>query len=278
MDYHKIDEPLRVREYGRNIQIMTERMLAEPDSRRQAQMAHEIIRVMNTIAPPTKDLVDQKRKLWDNLFRISDYRLPTTIIPFRPPVPLRSVPPAHIPYQNYRSKYKPYGRNVELLIEKALAMPDSPERDRFILQIAQIMRTFLHNYSSGVTSDKVIFDHLADLSGGKIRLSEEEISLRQTAKQHSPNPQPQQQHQTGHQIQRKKQNPHQNQQQHHSGNQNQNRPQHSNQNQQNRDNQHQHRHQQNQNRHQNNNGNPNNPQQDRNQNQDFYRDKKRHYK
>jgi hypothetical protein len=264
MDYHKIDEPLRVREYGRNIQIMTERMLAEPDSRRQAQMAHEIIRVMNTIAPPTKDLVDQKRKLWDNLFRISDYRLPTSIIPFRPPVPLRSVPPAHIPYQNYRSKYKPYGRNVELLVQKALAMPDSPERDRFILQIAQIMRTFLHNYSSGVTSDKVIFDHLADLSGGKIRLSEEEISLRHTAKQHSPNPHPQQQHQTGHQIQRKKQNPHQ-------GSQQQNRPY-----QQNRDNQQQNRHQQPP-RHQNN-GNPNNPQQDRNQNQDLYRDKKRHYK
>jgi hypothetical protein len=254
MDYHKIDEPLRVREYGRNIQIMTERMLAEPDSRRQAQMAHEIIRVMNTIAPPAKDLVDQKRKLWDNLYRISDYRLPTSIIPFRPPVPLRSVPPGHIPYQNYRSKYKPYGRNVELLVEKALSMPDSPEKDRFILQIAQIMRTFLHNYSSGVTSDKVIFDHLADLSGGKIRLSEEEISLRHAAKQPASNPQA---HQTGHQIQRKKQN-------NHHGGQHQNRPR-----QQNR---HQHPPRQQ------NNGNANTPQQDRNQNQDFYRDKKRHYK
>lgn len=199
MDYHKATEPLRLREYGRNVQIMADVLMKETDPLRQQMMANELIRIMGTVAPTEsrdqKDPMEFKKKLWDHLYRITEYQLNPKFLPQKPPIPLKNQKPVPIPYSTHHSKYKPYGRNVELLIEKAVQMPESIEKNRFIFNIAHIMRTCLFNYSNGVTSDKVVFDHLAELSNGQIILDPQMISLRDTSRS-GPLP-PQLQHKRG---------------------------------------------------------------------------------
>ena len=186
MDYHKATEPLRLREYGRNVQIMADALMKETDPLRQQLMANELVRIMGTVAPTEskdqKDSTEYKKKIWDHLYRITEYQLNPKFLPQKPLIPLKNQKPVPIPYSTHHSKYKPYGRNVELLIEKAVQMPESIEKNRFIFNIAHIMRTCLFNYSNGVTSDKVVFDHLAELSKGQIILDPQVISLRDTSR------------------------------------------------------------------------------------------------
>lgn len=177
MDYRKIKSPLQLKEYGRNVQIMAEQMRLEPDREMRTRLANEIIRVMTILSPANKDLNDYKKKLWENLYQICDYDLDVDC-PYEMSRPEAKLAPPRVVYQPFNSKFKQYGRNIEIMIQKAVATPPSPERDSLILLIANIMKQFLQGYANSYFNDNIIFEHLYILSGGKIKLTSQEATLR----------------------------------------------------------------------------------------------------
>jgi hypothetical protein len=193
IEYHRNKVRLRHRDMGRNVQELVDRMMAENEIRQQTKMAQEIIRIISALTNGMKDSPDPKRKMWEILFRLSGYQLsPKVTHPyiFEVPEPLQAIPRAQ--YTGRGSRFKQYGRNVELMIDKAIKMPLGNARNRYVSQIAGIMKQFLIQYANhGQNNEKVVMEHLQILSNGEINLRPEDFRVQQQQQQPPPPPRPQ---------------------------------------------------------------------------------------
>jgi hypothetical protein len=79
--------------------------------------------------------------------------------------------PQQLSYPYKDIKFRHYGKNLELLIEKAILMEDGPAKDAFIKVIANHMKKSYLTWNRDSVSDEVIGQHLSFLSEGKLTLS-----------------------------------------------------------------------------------------------------------
>lgn len=177
VDYRRLRSPLLLREFGRNVQIMAEMMMREPNRQKRTILAQDLIRVMAILSPANKDLQNYEQRLWESLYRYCEYDLDVDC-PYHieKPTP-KPIPPKMI-YQPFQSKFKQYGRNIELMIQKAVSMPPGQARTDLAVLIANIMKQFLQGYANSYFNDNIIFEHLAIISNGKILLSSQDVTLR----------------------------------------------------------------------------------------------------
>ena len=75
MKYNISESPLKLREYGRNVQSMVEYAKKIEDRDRRSRVIKEIVRIMVNLHPEIKDQPDYEVKLWDHLFMIADFDL-----------------------------------------------------------------------------------------------------------------------------------------------------------------------------------------------------------
>ena len=95
-------------------------------------------------------------------------------LPF--PVPEREYiesKPGRIPYPNKLMKYRHYGNNIKLLIDKAIAHPEGPEKEIFIKSIANHMKKLYLTWNRDSVEDDVIYKNLAEISNNKLKLDED---------------------------------------------------------------------------------------------------------
>jgi len=156
---------------------MAEHMRTEPNRNKRTVLAQEIIRVMTILSPANKDLLSYEQRLWESLYRFCDYDLDVDC-PYEIERPLPKIIPPRMIYQPFHSKFKQYGRNIELMIQKAVGLPRGQERDDLVVLIANIMKQFLQGYANSYFNDNIIFEHLAIISNGKILLSSQDVTLR----------------------------------------------------------------------------------------------------
>ena len=171
MDYYISDTPLRLREFGRNIQAMVEYAKTIEDKDQRTRVANEIIRIMSNLKPAIKEVPDFKQKLWDAIFMISDYDFDVEA-PFDMPLPPENRPKdkEHMPYYKAKPRYKQYGVNVQLMVHKAVAMEDSPEKTAYLNLIANAMRQFLRTGDRDSTPEEIIAGQMEEMSGGKLKV------------------------------------------------------------------------------------------------------------
>ena len=67
------------------------------------------------------------------------------------------------------------------MIEEALKFEEGEMRDALIIVIANHMKKSYLSWNKDNVKDEVIFEHLSELSGGKINLSKQEEELSTTA-------------------------------------------------------------------------------------------------
>jgi hypothetical protein len=185
MKYHtEEEEQIKIRSYGRNIQQMVEHTKKEPNQDRRQQLALETIRAMHAVVPNTEEIADYKRKLWDHFFALANFDIDVESPYGRREAPTQTETPERLPYYVHRARYKQYGRSIELMVEKALDLPEGAERDQYILTIAHTMKMFQQVHGTAIANDTVIFHHLAEISKGKIQLKPEETVLGQVPAAH----------------------------------------------------------------------------------------------
>jgi len=143
IDYNTTRNKLVISEYGRNIQKMIEYAITIDDREKRTQAAHIIVNVMAQMNAQVKDTVDYEQKLWDHLHIISNFKLDVDS-PFTAPTenPLEAKP-AKVPYQENNIKYRHYGKNLEKIIETAIAYEEGEEKDAFIQTIANHLKKIL---------------------------------------------------------------------------------------------------------------------------------------
>ena len=178
LEYNSERPLMIIPEYGRHIQKMVDHCVALADVEERNKMAKAIVDVMGNLQPHLRDVPDFKHKLWDQLYIMSDFKLDAKS-PY--PIPSREElqeKPERLPYPKYASKYRYYGNNIQTMIDVALSWDDDDKKESLVYTIANHMKKCYLNWNKDTVDDAVIFNHLYDLSDGKLDLrnSEEELS------------------------------------------------------------------------------------------------------
>ena len=180
LQYNTQRSPLRIPEYGRHIQKMVDQATEQPKKEQRNKMAHAIIGVMGNLNPHLRDVPDFQHKLWDQLFIMSDFLLDVDS-PY--PIPEKEVltaRPNPLSYPQNFPKYRFYGNNIKRMIEAAITFPDGEQKDALVFVIANHMKKCFLNWNKDTVDDNVIFDHLSELSEGKLSIKEDLLPLTST--------------------------------------------------------------------------------------------------
>lgn len=170
LTYNTARKRLVLPEYGRNIQQMVDHCLTIENREERTQCAFTIVAAMGKLFPKIKEQDDYKQKLWDHLAIMSGFSLDIDW-PVEPLTADRlDQAPERVPYTSRHIKYRHYGKDVELMIDKAAQMPEGPERDELSLMIANHMKKLLSIVAKDGVPDSKVFKDLAELSHGLIRL------------------------------------------------------------------------------------------------------------
>jgi hypothetical protein len=178
LEYNTERQKLIIPEYGRHIQKMVDHAITIEDREERNKVAKSIISVMGNLNPHLRDVPDFQHKLWDQLFIISDFKLDADS-PFD--IPSREelyAPPEPLEYPQNFPKYRFYGNNIKRMIDVAISWEDGDMKDGLVLTIANHMKKSFLNWNKDTVEDDVIFNHLFELSDGKLNLknSDEDLS------------------------------------------------------------------------------------------------------
>jgi hypothetical protein len=168
MEYNTTRNGMVMREYGRHVQKMIEHLLTIEDPERRQSNAQAVIELMGFLNPHLKNVEDFRHKLWDHLFLISNFKLEVKS-PY--PIPTReslSEKPEPLPYPKRYPKHSHLGKNLEVVIKKALKEEDPDKRLGFANAIAYYMKLAYNNWHKEVVHDDAIQSELTAITDGQL--------------------------------------------------------------------------------------------------------------
>lgn len=173
MEYNTQRSLLKISEYGRNVHKMIEYALSLEDREERNKAARTIVAIMCSLNNQQKqDTAEFKQKMWDHLFMMSEYKLDVDS-PFPMPDPeIKENEKYKCSYPHKYIRYRQYGKNIENMIEQAIAMDEGEEKEAVIRYIANHLKKLYISWNRDSVTDEVILDHLAILSEGKLKLGE----------------------------------------------------------------------------------------------------------
>ena len=171
MEYNTTRNHLIMREYGRHIQKMIEYLLTLEDPEKRQRNAQVVIELMGFLNPHLKNVEDFRHKLWDHLFLISDFKLDVAS-PY--PIPTRETlraRPKPLKYPKRYPRFSHLGKNLEVVIDKALAEENPDKRNGFANAIAYYMKLAYNNWHKETVHDDAIQSELSQLTNGQLQFS-----------------------------------------------------------------------------------------------------------
>ncbi|CAM1356808.1 DUF4290 domain-containing protein [Tenacibaculum ascidiaceicola] len=177
LEYNSKRSKLIIPEYGRHIQKLVNHCIALEDKEERNTMAKAIIDVMGNLQPHLRDVPDFKHKLWDQLHIMADFKLDVDSPYETPSKEELQESPERLPYPKSASKYRFYGTNIQTMIDVALTWEEGEMKEALVFTIANHMKKCYLNWNKDTVDDSVIFDHLYELSDGKIDIRNTEEDL-----------------------------------------------------------------------------------------------------
>lgn len=178
LEYNTEREHLIIPEYGRHMQKMINYAKTRETKEERNKVARAIISVMGNMQPHLRDVPDFQHKLWDQLFIMANFELDVDSDYPKPTKELLEERPEPLKYPQNFPKYRFYGNNIKTMIDVANTWEDGDLKEALTYTIANHMKKCFLNWNKDTVEDDVIYDHLYELSGGKINLknSEEDLS------------------------------------------------------------------------------------------------------
>jgi Domain of unknown function (DUF4290) len=171
MEYNTTRNYLSMREYGRHIQKMVEYVLTIEDKEKRNLQAKAVIELMGFLNPHLRNVEDFRHMLWDHLFFISDFKLDVDS-PY--PIPQKETykgKPDPLPYPKRKPRYSHLGKNLELVIDKAMSEEDAEKKAGFAHAIAYYMKLAYSNWHKELVHDDSIRSELDNITGGELEFS-----------------------------------------------------------------------------------------------------------
>jgi Domain of unknown function (DUF4290) len=168
MEYNTSRNHLTMKEYGRHIQKMVEYVLTLENKEDRQRNANSLIELMGFLNPHLKNVEDFRHKLWDHLFLISDFKL-DVVSPY--PIPTRETlkaKPEILPYPKRYPKFNHLGKNIEIVINKALKEENPEKKQGFANSIAYYMKLTYSNWHNELIHDDNIQNELSDMTEGEL--------------------------------------------------------------------------------------------------------------
>lgn len=168
MEYNTTRNHLTMREYGRHVQKMVEHIMTIEDPERRQRNAHAAIELMGFLNPHLKNVEDFRHKLWDHLFLISDFTLDVKS-PY--PIPTRETlkaKPDPLPYPKRYPRFSHLGKNLEVIIDKALKEENPEKKLGFANAIAYYMKLAYNNWHKEIVHDDAIQSELSGITEGQL--------------------------------------------------------------------------------------------------------------
>ncbi len=160
-----------MREYGRHIQKMVEYLLTLTDKEERQRNAYAVIELMGFLNPHLKNVEDFRHKLWDHLFLISDFKLDVES-PY--PIPTRETlkaKPERLRYPKKYPKFNHLGKNIEVVIDKALKEENPEKKQGFANAIAYYMKLTYSNWHKELVHDDSIQSELSTMTKGQLEFN-----------------------------------------------------------------------------------------------------------
>ncbi|UYQ92521.1 DUF4290 domain-containing protein [Chitinophaga horti] len=157
-----------MKEYGRNIQKMVEYLLSIKDDNHRQANAMALIELMGTLNPHLRNVEDFRHKLWDHLFLISDFKL-NVESPY--PIPTRETlrrKPERLGYPKKYPRNRHFGKNLEMVMDKAIAEQNPEKKEGFTQTVANYMKLAYSNWHKESVHDDAIRTELHNISKGQL--------------------------------------------------------------------------------------------------------------
>lgn len=168
MEYNTTRNELIMREYGRHVQKMIEHVLTIEDPDRRQRNAYAVIELMGFLNPHLKNVEDFRHKLWDHLFLIADFKLDVKS-PY--PIPTRETlkaKPNPLQYPKRYPRHSHLGKNLEVVIKKALNEENQDKRLGFANAVAYYMKLAYNNWHKEQVHDDAIQSELSAITDGQL--------------------------------------------------------------------------------------------------------------
>ena len=187
MEYNTQRKKMELPEYGRSVQNMVDHALTIEDREERQRCANTIVNIMGGMFPHLRDVPDFKRKLWDHLAIMADFKLDIDY-PFEVVKKEElAMKPERIAYSNGRIRFRHYGHILEELVKKAVEVKDEEERKALVRLLAIQMKKSLGNWNKEGAEEQKIVDDLREYSKGAIDLSVEDLRLNEGQRHHNNN-------------------------------------------------------------------------------------------
>lgn len=176
-DYNTSRAKLKNAELGRHLHEYINQIIAEPDKEKRTRMSYSVVNYLAILNPNIKNQSNWEEKLWGMVLRIGGKDL-NIEAPF--PIPEEEdnqLNPARIGYNETMIKFRFYGRNLQLLIDKASEMEDGTEKQVLVNMIASFMFNSSKSWNNENLSNEAIADHLKMMSNNKLEVSPESIEV-----------------------------------------------------------------------------------------------------
>jgi len=177
LEYNSDREDLIIPEYGRHIHKMVNQAIECNDKDERNNMAKAIIGVMGNLNPHLRDVPDFQHKLWDQLFIMSQFQLDVDSPYPKPSKEIFEQKPEKLNYPQNHPKYRFYGNNIKKMIDVAVSWEDGEMKSQLVYVIANHMKKCFLNWNKDTVEDSVIYEHLFELSNGKISLDSSSPAL-----------------------------------------------------------------------------------------------------
>jgi hypothetical protein len=171
MEYNTTRNHLIMKEYGRHIQKMVEYLLSIKDKEERQRNAYAVIELMGFLNPHLKNVEDFRHKLWDHLFLISNFELDVES-PY--PIPTRETlkaRPERLRYPKRYPKFNHLGKNIEVVIDKALKEENPEKKQGFANAIAYYMKLAYSNWHKELVHDENIQSELNNMTEGQLEFN-----------------------------------------------------------------------------------------------------------
>jgi len=170
MEYNTTRCPLRLPEYGRNVQNMIAHAMTIDDRTERNRAAQAIIEVMGQLNPHLRDVDDYRHKLWTHLFVMSDFKLDVDS-PYPPPDQQSLYsPPDIVRYPKSSIRYGHYGQYTQKILELATRLETQEHKNFLKTKMANFMKYQYMIHNNGTVENNVIVNQLKELSNGTLTI------------------------------------------------------------------------------------------------------------
>lgn len=169
-DYNTEKPALILKEYGRNMQMLVDHLRTIEDKEKRSEFAYLLVDLMKLINPAARDSQENSQKLWDDLFIMSDFNMDIDS-PY--PMPEREIlnkKPERMGYQSTTIRFKHYGRNIQLLIKKAMELEETEDKEAAVIHIGRLMKSFQNTWNRDNVEDQTILKNIEKMSNNELTI------------------------------------------------------------------------------------------------------------